>query len=171
MFKPDARFERVIDITPDFLEKHNIKALILDVDNTLINLKKEEVFDIEKWTKEMKDADIGLCICSNSSKKKIVEQVATKIDIPFVYFSLKPLKYGLKRALKIISEKYGIRDISNVAEVGDQLYTDCLGAKRMGLFSILTKPIEYEKNFFGRFKRSRERKHLEKVYKGEGNVH
>ena len=34
-FKPTYVFDKVKDITPDFLKKHGIKGLLLDLDNTL----------------------------------------------------------------------------------------------------------------------------------------
>ena len=39
MLKPDAEFNSIIDVKVDFLKKNNIKGLILDVDNTLIEVE------------------------------------------------------------------------------------------------------------------------------------
>ena len=35
MFKPTYVFDKVGEITPDFLDKKHIKGLLLDLDNTL----------------------------------------------------------------------------------------------------------------------------------------
>ncbi len=167
MIKPDARFNRITDIKIDFLKKNKIEAIILDVDNTLIDLEKKEM--IEKLVDSINDvkaAGIKLVISSNSIKKHKVSGVAKKLDIPYVYVSLKPLKRGLKKALKILKEEYNITERSNIAEIGDQVYTDVIGANRLKLFSILTTPIEMEKGPIARFKRRQEKKYLNKLYQG-----
>lgn len=159
MLKPDAEFEKVTDIDAEFLEKNNIKALILDLDNTLIDLGKNEIKNIKKWSYTIKESNIKMCIASNSRKKKVVKSVAEHLEIPYTYFSLKPLKFGLERAVKILAIKP-----EYIAEVGDQLFTDVLGAKRMKMFSILTKPIEMEKNPISRIKRKMEDKEYSRKY-------
>lgn len=170
MFKPDAKFKRVTDISSTFLKDNGIKALILDVDNTLIDLSKKEIINISAWIKSLKDDGIFLCICSNSIKKNIISNLAKKWDIPFFYFSLKPTKIGLTKAVNALKDRYGIENKSQIAEVGDQVFTDCFGAKRMGLFSILTEPIELESDVISKLKRKQEKKYLAKMSKGEEDV-
>ncbi len=158
MLKPNAQFNKITDITPEFLQEHEIKAIILDVDNTLIDLSANKIENIEKWAEKIKKANIEMCIASNSSNKKNVANIAELLDIPYVYFSFKPLKRGLKKAKKILG-----LDSKNIAEIGDQLFTDVLGANRMQMFSILTKPIEMEKGTVSKLKRKLEKVQLEKV--------
>jgi HAD superfamily phosphatase (TIGR01668 family) len=160
MLKPNAQFEKITDITPDFLVKNNIKAIILDVDNTLIDLNANKIDNIEDWIKKIKDANLKICIASNSLKKDKVKKIATILEIPYIFFSVKPLKNGLKKAKEILGEKS-----ENIAEIGDQLFTDVLGANRMKMFSILTTPIEEEKGFLDKLKRKIERKVLSKKHK------
>ena len=50
-----------------------------------------------------------------------------------------------------------------IAEVGDQLFTDVLGANRMNMFSILVKPISKEKNVVGNIKRKVEKIFLKDI--------
>ena len=158
MLKPKAQFDKVTDITADFLKKNNITAVILDVDNTLIDLDRKPLENVEKWVNSLKKENIKICIASNSIKKEKIEKVAKKMDIPFIYFSTKPLKRGLKKAVQILQEKN-----ENIAEIGDQLFTDVLGANRMKMFSILTKPISGEKTKLGEIKRRIEKIYLKKL--------
>ena len=95
MLKPKAQFDKVTDITAKFLKQNNINAVILDVDNTLIDLDRKPLKDIEKWADSLKDEKIKICIASNSIKKEKVTKVAEKLDVPFIYFSTKPFKRGL----------------------------------------------------------------------------
>ena len=160
MLKPKAQFDKVTDITANFLKQNNINAVILDVDNTLIDLDRKPLENIEKWVDSLKSEDIKICISSNSIKKKKITKIANILDVPFIYFSTKPLKRGLKKAKKILQEKN-----ENIAEIGDQLFTDVLGANRMKMFSILTKPISEEKTKLGALKRRIEQIYLKKISK------
>ena len=160
MLKPKAQFEKITDITTKFLKENKIKAVILDVDNTLIDMDKRPLENIEKWIEELKKEKIKICIASNSIKKKKVGKVAKMLDIPYIFFSTKPLKRGLKKAVDILQEKE-----ENIAEIGDQLFTDVIGANRMKMFSILTTPISGEKTKLGAIKRKIEKIFLEKQKK------
>ena len=53
IFYPNKYIKTIEEITIEFLQKNKIKALILDVDNTLVNYKKEMPERIEKWAKEL----------------------------------------------------------------------------------------------------------------------
>ena len=127
MLLPDLRVKKITDIKLEMLTKNKIEALLLDSDNTLIDLDKKPLDGIKNWIEEMKNNNIKFCILSNSIKKKKVKKIANFLGIPYVYFSLKPSKIGFKKAKKII----GIKENDKIAEVGDQIFTDELGTKRM----------------------------------------
>lgn len=133
---PKLYIENVTKIDLELLNKNNIKGLILDVDNTLIDYDKNPIEGLEKWCENLKKNNIKLCILSNSNKKEKVKNLANKLEIPFIYFAKKPLKSGFKKAKKILEI-----DNENIGVVGDQIATDVLGANRCKMFSILVKPI------------------------------
>ena len=136
MFYPKEYLNSVKDISLELLHKNNIKGLILDVDNTLINLDKKMPAGVSDWAKNLKANGIKMCILSNSNHLNKVEAVAKKINVPYIFFGKKPLKSGFLRArdiLKLPNE--------NIAVVGDQIFTDIVGANRCNMFSILVKPI------------------------------
>ena len=62
---PNAHFQSVKDISIDFLHKNKINALILDVDNTLIDYNKNLEEDVKKWVDDLKNRGIKLYILSN----------------------------------------------------------------------------------------------------------
>ena len=64
---PKAYFNSVKEIKIDFLRKNKIKALILDVDNTLIDYDKILPTETIKWAEELKKQGIKLYILSNSN--------------------------------------------------------------------------------------------------------
>ena len=135
-FYPKAYFESVKDITIEFLTKNNIKALILDVDNTILDFDKKIPEGIENWCENLKKQGIKFCILSNTNKEEKVKMVARKLNIPYFHLATKPFKRGFKKAIKLLNEKE-----ENIAAVGDQIFTDVIGANRCNVYSILVKPI------------------------------
>lgn len=135
-FYPNTYLDSVKEITIDLLNKNNIKALILDVDNTILDFDKNIPEGVEMWCKDLKKQGIKFCILSNSNQKEKVQMVAGKLNIPYFYFGTKPLKRGFRKAIKLLEEKE-----ENIAAVGDQIFTDVIGANRCKIFSILVKPI------------------------------
>lgn len=157
---PNKYFDRITDISIDFLNENNIKALILDVDNTLIDIDKKMIEGLEKWVDKMKENNIKLYVLSNSNKLKKVQQVSNKLKLEYSHFGTKPLKRGFKKALRILNEKP-----ENVAVIGDQIFTDVLGANRCKMFSILVKPIDEKDIWITVLKRPIENKIIEKYKK------
>lgn len=75
---PRLYLESVKQITIQMLEQNNIKGLILDVDNTLIDFDKNMPEGIKEWAYNMKENGIKLCIVSNSNHKEKVENTAKR---------------------------------------------------------------------------------------------
>ena len=134
--EPRAYFTNVREIKLEFLRENNIKALILDVDNTLIDFDKNLSEETIKWAKELIENGIKLYVLSNSNKKQKVKMVADKLGTQYDYFAKKPLKMGFKKVQKILQEKP-----ENIATVGDQIFTDVIGGNRCKMFTILVEPI------------------------------
>lgn len=137
IFYPKGYFKKVSDISIEYLNQNNIKGIILDVDNTLIDYYKHMTEETTNWVNMLKENNIKLCILSNSNKKEKVKEVAKKLDLEYSYWGMKPLKRGFKKAKKILNLPN-----SEIAAVGDQIFTDVIGANRMKMFSILVEPIE-----------------------------
>lgn len=133
---PNAYFNNVREITIEFLQKNKINALILDVDNTLIDYDKNFEDGTIQWVERLKNSGIKLYILSNSNKKQKVKKVAEKLRLQYVYFGKKPLKIGFKKVQKRLQEQP-----ENIGVVGDQIFTDILGGNRSKMFTILVEPI------------------------------
>ena len=157
---PNAYFEKVEDITIQFLIKNKIKALILDVDNTLIDKTEKLSQDIIDWAKNLKGQGVKLYILSNTNRKKKVEKIARKLDIPFEYFGMKPLKIGFNKVKKELKE-----ESSRIAVVGDQIFTDIIGGNRSKMFTILVEPINEKEYWYTAWKRPIENKIKENMKK------
>lgn len=133
---PDYYFKNITKIDVKLLQDNKIQGLILDVDNTLIDYDHNLIDGLQEWYKEIKNNNIKACILSNSNKKDKVKATAEKLDIPYIFFGTKPLKRGFKKAMEILQLKN-----ENIAVIGDQIFTDVLGANRCKMKSILVEPI------------------------------
>ena len=134
---PKELLNSVEEITIELIKKNKLKALILDVDNTLIDYAKNLSEEKIKWAKNLKGQGVKLYILSNSNKKEKVKNVANKLEIPYILFAQKPLKKGflkIQKELNLKPEEIGV--------VGDQIFTDIVGGNRCKMFTILVEPID-----------------------------
>ncbi len=136
IFYPNDYFKSVTEISYQYLKENNIKGLILDVDNTLIDYDKNLSEEIIEWVEKLKKKNIKMFILSNSNKQDKVKNVADKLDLEYMFFGMKPFKRGFKK----VKEKLNL-DSKNIAAVGDQIFTDVIGANRMKMYSVLVEPI------------------------------
>ena len=145
---PKKYLKNVTEITLEFLKENDIQGLILDIDNTLINFDKDILSGAKEWCENNKKNGIKMCILSNTNKVEKVEKVAKKLDLPYIYFAKKPFRSGFMRARELLQ-----LDEKNIAVVGDQIFTDVIGANRCKMYSILTKPIDKRDILATRIKR------------------
>ena len=159
---PKLYCKNVTKITPEYLNENNIKALILDVDNTLLDFDLKIIDGLENWHEEMKKHNIKCMILSNSNKTEKIKKVANLLGIEFIQFATKPLKRGFKKAQKQLNVPN-----ENIAVVGDQIFTDVIGANRSKMHSILVEPLAEKDLWMTRVKRPLEnlviKKYLKKI--------
>ena len=158
---PKLYLEKVTDITIEILKKYHIEALILDMDNTLLDFDKKIVEGGKQWVEQLKRNGIKICIASNSGKKEKVEMLSNELEIEnYILWSMKPLKFGVKKAQKILKTKN-----ENIAVVGDQIFTDVIVANRCHMFSTLVKPIKEKDIWITKMKRPFENHIIQKFLK------
>lgn len=148
IFYPNLYIKNVQKITIEYLKKNDIKALLLDVDNTLIDFYRNMPEGTKQWCENLKKQGIKFCILSNSNHEEKIKKIAKELEIHYIFFAMKPLKKGFKKALEYIKEKP-----ENVAMVGDQIFTDIIGANRNKMKSILVEPIEEKDILITKIKR------------------
>ena len=159
LFKPTFALRSVLEITPASLKVRGIKALILDVDNTLTTHDNPVPADgVLEWIANMKKHKIKMLIVSNNSAERVIP-FARQLKLRFVPNGAKPLTMGFHRAIR----RLGLPK-SQVCAVGDQIFTDILGANLAGIRSIFVSPIEMEKSRFFKVKRAIEKPLLPKRF-------
>ena len=136
-FLPAMTAGAVTDIRPELLKNHGIKLLMLDFDNTIVpyttNQPSRTVLD---WFQAMKDGGILLCVVSNSRNSR-VRKFCEEYGLDCITHAQKPFTKGIVACMN----KYGLPP-RQCALVGDQIYTDTLGANLAGVRAILVKAID-----------------------------
>ena len=160
-FYPNIYLTSVLDIKIEYLIKNKIKALILDVDNTLIDYNKNLSDEIVAWSKELQGQGIKIYILSNTNKKEKVKTVAEKLQIPYEMFAKKPSKKGFIKIQNILNF-----NPESIAVVGDQIFTDVIGGNRCNMFTILVDPVDKKDYWYTAWKRPLENKLKQKITKG-----
>ena len=161
IFYPKSYFNKIVDIDVNFFIENNIKAVLLDIDNTILDKRHNMVQGLEEWVKTLKENNIKICILSNTNKKKKAQNLSDKLEVPFIYFAKKPLKFGFKKAKKILE----IEDNKTIAVIGDQVLTDVFGANRCKMYSMLVKPLKKEDIFVTKINRLIEKQILKSYFK------
>ena len=154
-FRPDRVFRRVSDITPEILREMGIRALLCDLDNTLVKPhRKRPTPGAAAWLMSMHEAGIRVMLVSNNSMKRVREFCR---DLPFEGMpqARKPLPFGLTRGRRALGAS-----AAETAFLGDQLFTDILGARLAGVTALYVRPLDPEKGWFFGLKRRLERPFL-----------
>lgn len=157
-FKPTYMIASVEKIPFVLLERDNIKGLIFDVDNTIATMGKGITEGCYKWIKEAQELGYKVCILSNSVNLKKVRKIMTDLDVLGLCFAKKPSTKGFEMALDLLDLKK-----DEVIMIGDQVFTDVLGANRFGIKSILVNPINRKEGPFTLLKRPIEKIILKKL--------
>ena len=147
-FLPDHMEEDIFAYTPAYLQALGKKALLCDIDNTLVTYDDPKPTpEISVWLSEMKAAGIIVGFISNNDAAR-VETFNAELGLFAVSDAHKPLTGGIRRFMK----ETGLPR-EEIAHVGDQIFTDVLMAHGVGVTALLVPPIKDKKTFFFRFKR------------------
>lgn len=148
MYRADMYQRDIFSINYDKLKKIGIKVLVYDLDNTIIEKKKNVIDDkVKKLFDKLKN-DFKIIIISNTWNKKKIEYVSKELNVSYIMNARKPFKYGYNKA-KVLSHT----SASNICMIGDQLLTDVGGAKKMGYYCCLVDPLHQRELIFTKFNR------------------
>lgn len=137
MLGPNRFAARLHDVPHEELEEAGIRGLIVDLDNTLVGYRDTELgHEHLAWVARAHDRGFRIVMLSNNFSER-VNAIADQLGVACIPNALKPLPFGFLRAVKGLNLRR-----REIAVVGDQLFTDVLGGKLCGLYTILTEPIE-----------------------------
>lgn len=146
--KPDFIYKGVPFISYEDLKEKGVEGILLDVDNTLIDYTKNLSQEMIDWVYNAKKEGFKVCILSNSNKMEKIIPIAEILGIKYVSFAKKPAKSGYLKASKLLNT-----DVTKLAMIGDQVFTDVLGANRVGMTSVYVEPINKKEFWYTKWKR------------------
>lgn len=134
---PSIILNAVTDITPELLQSRGITLLMLDFDNTIVPYTTDAPTNqVLTWIRTMQESNIRLCVVSNSKRER-VPSFCQQYGLSYITHARKPFSKGIRECLSRFQVMPG-----ECALVGDQIYTDTLGANRNGVVSILVSAID-----------------------------
>ena len=162
-YKPDYMVEAVYHLSAERLQALGVRAVMVDLDNTLIAWNNPDgTPELLVWLEEMKAAGIKVIVVSNNKQERVARAVE-KFGVEYIWRAMKPFALGINKALKRFDEQP-----EHVVMVGDQLMTDIRAAHRAGVKSILVKPLVESDAWNTQFNRWRERRVWKKLIARDG---
>ena len=154
-FFPNQYLDSISDIDFETLKNKGITTLLFDLDNTIagydVVVASKQVIEFFDNLKKM---GFFIALVSNNGEKRVLKY-ADSLDVSYISFARKPLKSGILKACKIFES-----NPADCALIGDQVFTDVYGGNRLGMFTILVKPIAPPSRFFIKLKRRLEHRVL-----------
>ena len=139
---PRGVYPSITAIRPRALAEKGVRLVLADLDNTLVPYRvTQPPPELLAWKEELGSAGIGLFLLSNSRKPDRARLFAEKLDIPYLGHAGKPKRRGYLQAM----ERMGCTPKQTVM-VGDQIFTDTLGANNAGVTPLLVRPIRLAGN-------------------------
>jgi hypothetical protein len=126
----------ILQITPELLNTHRLKGLVLDVDETLIPFRATQLSEeVLPWVKEVQQV-AALWLVSNNVSEARIRRIGESLELPYIAGAGKPSRRKVRKAV----ESMGLLP-EQVGMVGDRLLTDVLAGNRLGMFTILVEPM------------------------------
>ena len=126
----------IYDVNLKELYDGGVAGIIADMDNTLIEPgARQPGARMAEWIDAARDIGFDICLLSNSSRRRVV-RISSGFGIYAVSSACKPAGAGFYKAMRLL----GLGP-SQVCVIGDQIFTDIYGAKRLGIMAIYTGPI------------------------------
>ncbi|MCP9805030.1 YqeG family HAD IIIA-type phosphatase [Cyanobium sp. T1B-Tous] len=114
-----------------------IRALVLDVDRTLLPRRQAALPDSARRWLETAQQHMPIHLFSNNPSRQRIGAVAAELNLPYTISAGKPRRSALRKVLAELKLPH-----EQVALIGDRLFTDVIAGNRLGLFTVLVKPID-----------------------------
>ena len=161
---PEYKFDRFDQATAEFLSSIGVRAVLLDIDNTLEPYEHSEPGEqVLCWLDSLREAGIGTAIVSNNNQARL-DLFNKDIQMPGFAKAGKPFPKNLYRAMEMLGA-----DRDSTIFIGDQILTDVWAAHNAGIRAILVPPINDRRDIFTKFKRLLERpiqKKYDRIHRG-----
>jgi len=134
--RPFLVIRRITELSASWLLQHEIKGLLVDIDNTITSYHSDNIpDDILSWFDDIKSAGVKFAPYSNARAYRI-KNFCDRFGINNPGLAIKPFNFGLGKALQALGAP-GDR----ILLIGDQVFTDCLAGKFSKIRTVLVNPI------------------------------
>ena len=149
---PDLFVKSIYDIDYKALKQRGVKAIITDLDNTLVESDRADATpELVNWLNRLQAMGFQVIIVSNNNETR-VSKFAHPLNIPYIHAARKPFQTPFRKALYRLNAT-----AEQTVVIGDQLFTDVLGGNRLGLFTILVVPVVEREGFWTKINRAFEK--------------
>ena len=135
-FYPDAIEESAYVIDYKALYEDGYRGLIFDIDNTLVEHGAPATDRAKELIRNVKNIGFDVVVLSNNKEPR-VKSFCDAVGCSYFYKCNKPMKRAYNNAMDKMHT-----DSATTVSVGDQIFTDVWGARRLKIKSILVKPID-----------------------------
>ena len=132
---PKEYVNSTYEIDFETLYEKGYRGVIFDIDNTLVPHGAPADDKAIAFFERMRKIGYQTLMLSNNKEPR-VKMFCDAVGAPYIYKAGKPSVEGYQKAM----EKMGT-NVKNTLFVGDQIFTDTLGANLAGAMPILVKPI------------------------------
>lgn len=139
-FFPYEYVKDVFSIDYEKLAESGYKAIIFDIDNTLVHHGDDSNKRVDDLFRQIHSKGLKTLLLSNNSAERI-ERFIKNIDTLYIEEAEKPDKAGYIRALEMLDVKK-----EEAIVIGDQIFTDIYGANKCGIPCVLVEFIRKDKN-------------------------
>ena len=159
-FVPDIYKKSIFQIDFNKLKASGIKCLLFDLDNTLVPYSEKKPSNklIELFS-GLKKLGFTPIIITNNGKRR-VNPFKEGLGIDCYTWAFKP---SLKKLLKVM-EDHKFKE-TEMAIIGDQIFTDVLAGNKLGITTVLVNPISEKDNIIVKTNRLREKRIIKKMSK------
>jgi HAD superfamily phosphatase (TIGR01668 family) len=137
LLQPDLILgDSILSLTPDVIQHHHLKGLVLDVDETLVPFHASQATaELQQWFDTLRPL-VDCWLVSNNISQPRIRRIADTLKVPYILGAGKPSRRKLRQAVDAMD-----LPVQQIAMVGDRLFTDVLAGNRLGMFTILVEPM------------------------------
>lgn len=136
MFYPEKWVKSTYEIDFEQLYKDGYRGLLFDIDNTLVKHGEDATEEAIALFARLKKIGFAICLMSNNKLER-VQRFNQKVNVHAIHNARKPSKKNYLKAMELMGTNF-----ETTMFIGDQLFTDVFGAKRIGMHNILVEPID-----------------------------
>ena len=161
LFYPCAYVKSVFDIDYERVYELGYRGLVFDIDNTLVPHGKPSTPEVDALFARLNDMGFRTMVLSDNYRER-VDMFLENINALSLNNARKPRPQAFLKSVEMLELPK-----QQVLYIGDQVFTDILGANLAGLSSVLVRYIGYDEPGYKGKRRAAEEKILRRYRKSK----